>query len=365
MPIVRSGPGTISFKWKSPQMAYALILYCFTTSLVVTVGYERLRIFQTTKKFDDYIYAVIFIIFLAPHFWIPFVGWGVANEVATYKTMWAHFQVRFYRVTGVSLMFPKLRIMIIILFVGCVSLAVVILYSLSCLLDGFLLWHTIAYFHIITMINMNAALLYINARAVKEASHSLSACFKKDTSFDCNSTVVSEYRILWLNLSEILQALGNAYARTYTTFCLFLSINITIAAFGALSEIFDSGFSAKVVGMLILTIYCTTLLFIVCDCAEAASNVVAEEIQHTLLTLDLSKIEIQTRREIDHFISAIEINPPVICMKGYSKINRQLLTSLFSKIAVYLIVLVQFKLSIVEQNKYLANVLANHTSNKP
>ncbi|KNC33223.1 hypothetical protein FF38_06284 [Lucilia cuprina] len=45
--------------------------------------------------------------------------------------------------------------------------------------NGFLLWHTVAYFHIITMINMNAALLYINAKATISASNSLSARFEK------------------------------------------------------------------------------------------------------------------------------------------------------------------------------------------
>lgn len=44
---------------------------------------------------------------------------------------------------------------------------------------GFLLWHTSAYLHIITMINMNCALWYINCRAIKDASRSLSRDFKE------------------------------------------------------------------------------------------------------------------------------------------------------------------------------------------
>lgn len=47
------------------------------------------------------------------------------------------------------------------------------------LIVGFLLWHTTGYFHIITMINMNAALFYINSRAIKGASNSLSKSFKE------------------------------------------------------------------------------------------------------------------------------------------------------------------------------------------
>ncbi|KNC28428.1 hypothetical protein FF38_05542 [Lucilia cuprina] len=39
---------------------------------------------------------------------------------------------------------------------------------------------------------------------------------------ECSASVISKYRFLWLNLSELLQSLGNAYARTYSTLCIFI-----------------------------------------------------------------------------------------------------------------------------------------------
>ena len=93
MPITRSSPGRVTFSWKSFATIYAIFFYIVTTMIVLVVGYDRVLILQTTKKFDEYIYAILFVIFLVPHFWIPFVGWGVANHVAVYKTMWATFQV--------------------------------------------------------------------------------------------------------------------------------------------------------------------------------------------------------------------------------------------------------------------------------
>lgn len=50
------------------------------TVVVYYVGSERIRILGETKKFDEKIYAYIFVIFLIPHFWIPFVGWGKQND---------------------------------------------------------------------------------------------------------------------------------------------------------------------------------------------------------------------------------------------------------------------------------------------
>ncbi|KNC22006.1 hypothetical protein FF38_04516, partial [Lucilia cuprina] len=127
------------------------------------------------------------------------------------------------------------------------------------------------------------------------------------------------------------------------------SINITIGSYGAISEIFDSGFSYKVLGLIVLTIYCASLLFIVCNCAHNATAVIACGVQDTLLSANLLQMNIQAQKEIDLFISAIELNPPVVSMEGYGLINRKLLTSTISTITIYLIVLLQFKLSIISE----------------
>lgn len=213
MPIERSSPGKITFSWKSKASIYAFIFYTILTVNIIIVGNERIKVLHETKKFDDYIYGILFIIFLIPHFWIPFVGWvkleislkltllrifkGVANDVASYKTNWGSFQVRYYRVTGENLEFPRLKVMIVFISIGCLLCAVIFILSLSLLLDGFPLWQTSAYCetlhqlilialhfqiildHVMTMLNMNSALWYINSRGIKIASESLSRCFRK------------------------------------------------------------------------------------------------------------------------------------------------------------------------------------------
>ncbi|CAD7084266.1 unnamed protein product [Hermetia illucens] len=352
MPITRSGPGLVTFSWKSSATTYALIFYSLMTLVVLRIGYERVKILQTTKEFDEYIYAIIFILFLIPHFWIPFVGWGVAKKVAEYKTMWGHFQVRYYRVTNITLQFPKLKILIVILFVGCLICAVLFLLSLSSMLDGYPLWHTLAYYHIITMINMNCSLWYINSRAIKAASKGLSECFKRDITAECSSYMLSQYRFLWLNLSELLQMLGTAYARTYSTYIIFMSVNITIAIYGAFSDIFDHGeFSLKVGGLVVCTIYCSTLLFIFCDCSHKATLEVAQGVQDTLLSTNVLSIDMQAQKEVDLFIQAIEMNPAIVNLSGYGNVNRELLSSVVGTVAIYLIVLLQFKLTLIAQNQ--------------
>lgn len=145
MPIERSGPGLVTFSWKSLASIYALCFYVLMTVVVMIVGIERIKFFETTDKFDDQIYGIIFILFLIPHFWIPFVGWGVASDVASYKTNWASFQVRYYRVTGENLKFPRLKMLIAVISIGCLICAVLFIVSMSILLEGFPMWQTGAY----------------------------------------------------------------------------------------------------------------------------------------------------------------------------------------------------------------------------
>ncbi|KAK9875994.1 hypothetical protein WA026_011095 [Henosepilachna vigintioctopunctata] len=329
MPVQRK-TGKISFSWGSNIMIYAYFFYIFTTILVVMVGYERLDILLTkSKKFDEYIYSIIFIVFLIPHFWIPFVGWGVANEVCDYKNSWGTFQLSYYKVTGKNLQFPKLSILIVIISSGCLIVAVTFLLILSALLEGFTLYHTSAYIHIITMINMNCALWYINCRAIGNASDAFADSFEKDIKERCPAYLLAHYRVLWLSLSELLQKLGNAYARTYSTYCLFMMANITVSTYGFVSELVDHGlsFSFKEMGLIVDTVYCLMLLFIFCNCSHQASQGISYKVQNTLMSINLSTVDKACIKEIDLFLIAIKMNPPRVSLKGYTAVNRELLTS--------------------------------------
>ncbi|CAD6995443.1 unnamed protein product, partial [Ceratitis capitata] len=165
-----------------------------------------------------------------------------------------------------------------------------------------------------------------------------------------SSDVISKYRMLWLYLSELLQSLGNAYARTYSTYSIFMFINIVIAVYGAFAEIVDntdvSRDSYKEVGLIVDGLYCSTLLFIFCDCSHNATLGVAKGIQKVLLEIDVRHIDRKAKSEIDLFIFATEMNPAIVSLKGYVNVNRELITSFIATITVYLLVLIQFKFTL-------------------
>lgn len=106
-------------------------------------------------------------------------------------------------------------------------------------------------------------------------------------------------------------------------------VNITIAIYGVMSEIFDHGFgsSFKEVGLVVVVIYCSTLLFIFADCSHNATLLVAQGVQDTLLSINLLSVDRPTQGEIDLFIQAIEMNPAIVSLKGYAHVNREMLTS--------------------------------------
>lgn len=49
-------------------------------------------------------------------------------------------------------------------------------------------------------------------------------------------------------------------------------------------------------------------------------------LQDTLLHINLLNADQPTKKEIDLFIQAIEMNPAVVSLKGYTNVNRELLS---------------------------------------
>uniref|UniRef100_A0A2H4ZBF0 Gustatory receptor n=1 Tax=Anoplophora chinensis TaxID=217632 RepID=A0A2H4ZBF0_ANOCN len=125
--------------------------------------------------------------------------------------------------------------------------------------------------------------------------------------------------------------------------------NITIGIYGFTSEVLDHGitFSFKEMGLLVDSIYCMVLLYVFCDCSHQTSANIAEGVQLSLMNIKLNSVDVATTREVELFLKAIHLNPPKVSLQGYSVVNRELISSSVGTIAIYLIVLLQFKISLV------------------
>lgn len=339
---------------------WAYLIYGSETIIVCLVLHERLIKFisNTDQKFDEIIYNVIFMSILMPHFLLPFASWRNGAEVAIFKNMWTSFQMKYRKVTGSSIEFPILwRITWGLCFFswGC---SICIILSQYYLQPDFAFFHTFAYYHIIAMLNCFCSLWYINCTAFGLASRALSAELIDTLHSYKPAEKLAEFRNLWVDLSHMMQQLGKAYSNMYGIYCLVIFFTVIIATYGSLSEIIDHGLTFKELGLFIIVVYCMTLLFIICNEAHHASRRVGLNFQEILLNVNLTTVDIPTQKEVEMFLVAIDKNPPIMNLNGYANINRQLISSNVSFMATYLVVLMQFKLTLLRQTARKASIMA-------
>jgi gustatory receptor len=214
MPIMRSPKGVkmprTTFNWCSKAFIWAYIIYACETVIVITIGIERMKMFlsNTDKKFDEVIYNVIFMSFLLPHFLLPVASWRNGKEVAKFKNMWTSYQVRYLKVIGSPIVFPKLYPLTWTLCIIMWVLSIGIVVSQYFLQPDFQFTHTFAYYHIIAMLNGFCSLWYVNCTAFGITSKAFAKELRKCVSSVKPAKKLTEYRHLWVDLSHMMQQLG-------------------------------------------------------------------------------------------------------------------------------------------------------------
>lgn len=242
--------------------------------------------------------------------------------------------------------------------------SIAIVMSQFYLQSDFPLYNTFAYFHILAMLNCFCSLWFVNCTAFGVASHSLSTEVQNTLKNYKPAQKLAEYRHLWIDLSNMMQQLGKAYSNMYGIYCLVIFFTTIVSTYGALSEIIDHGITLKDLGLVIIVVYCMTLLFIICNEAHHASRRVGLYFQELLLDVNLTSVDIATQKEIEMFLIAIEKNPPTMNLNGYANINRQLISSNLSFMVSYLVILMQFKLTLLRQSAKKAAIAALQTNSE-
>ncbi|XP_047531083.1 gustatory and odorant receptor 22-like [Vanessa atalanta] len=354
MPIMRVHRQTqttkrTTYNWISKATLWAYLVWSLESIIVVKVGSERLANFQqnSNKRFDEVIYNIIFLSILIPHFLLPIASWRHGSEVAIFKNMWTHYQLKYLKITGTPIVFPNLYSLTWGLCIFSWALSFAVILSQNYLQDDFELWHSFAYYHIIAMLDGFCSLWYINCNAFGTASKGLAKNLHKALEAEHPALKLAQFRHLWVDLSHMMQQLGRAYSNMYGIYCMVIFFTTTISLYGSLSEILEHGLSYKEMGLFVIVGYCMTLLFIICNEAYHATRKVGLEFQMRLLNVNLGAIDRSTQREVEMFLVAIAKNPPIMNLDGFTNINRELFTANISFMSTYLIVLMQFKLTLL------------------
>lgn len=124
-----------------------------------------------------------------------------------------------------------------------------------------------------------------------------------------------------------MQQLGRAYSGMYAMFCILILLTTIVASYGCLAEILDHGLSEKEIGLFLITLYCMSILYIICNEAYHASRKMGPLVQERLLNTNFGKLDDDTQKEINMFLTAIDKNPPTMNLNGYTNVNRELITS--------------------------------------
>ncbi|KAK9874019.1 hypothetical protein WA026_002373 [Henosepilachna vigintioctopunctata] len=278
MPIERSGKGKTTYRWVSAAAIWAYTIYSAETIFVGIVFKERIMlILQGGKRFDEYIYGIIFLSIMIPHFLLPVGAWTNGSEVAIFKNMWTHFQLKYYQVTGTPIIFHNLGLITYSLCVVSWVTGILIMLAQYYLQDDMKLWHTFAYFHILAMLNCLCSLWFINCTAKGRVAGWLARNVEDALKLPNPADRLADYRDLWVDLSHMMQQLGRAYCGMYGLYCILILLTTIVATYGCLTEILDHGFSFKETGLFLIAFYCLTLLYIICNEAHHASRKMGPE----------------------------------------------------------------------------------------
>ncbi|KOB73874.1 Gustatory receptor [Operophtera brumata] len=266
MPIMRVPKNAQSaqrttYHWISKATLWAYLVWSLESIIVLKVGKERLQNFQSNsnKRFDEVIYNIIFLSILIPHFLLPIASWRHGPQVAIFKNMWTHYQLKYLKITGTPIVFPNLYSLTWGLCVFSWALSFAVILSQHYLQDDFELWHSFAYYHIIAMLDGFCALWYINCNAFGTASKGLAMNLHKALEAEHPALKLAQYRHL-------------AYSNMYGIYCMVIFFTTTISLYGVLSEVLERGLSYKELGLFVIVGYCMTLLFIICNEAYHASR---------------------------------------------------------------------------------------------
>ncbi|XP_050306137.1 gustatory and odorant receptor 22-like [Anthonomus grandis grandis] len=358
MPIERMKGKTV-FRWFSATTCWAYFIFGLETVFVSIVFKERLvLILKPGKRFDEYIYGVIFLSILIPHFLLPIGAWTNGCEVAKFKNMWTKFQYKYFKKTGTPIVFHNLGLITYSLCIFSWTIGIAIMLAQYYLQPDMLLWHTFGYYHILAMLNCLCSLWFINCTAKGRVAGWLAENLHTALQTKDSAKKLADYREMWIDLSHMMQQLGKAYSGMYALYCLLVLLTTIVATYGCLTEILDHGLSFKEAGLFVIAFYCFTLLFIICNEAHAASRKMGPEFRERLLNVNLAAVDQRTVQEVHMFLTAIDKNPPIMNLNGYANINRKLISSTITSAATYLVMLMQFRLSLM-RNAAIAARKAN------
>lgn len=349
LPITRPRPGVNQFQTTSPSMIYSFLVYCALISYVLYLTLHKVQIQRTAEgKFEEAVIEYLFTVYLFPMIAIPLL-WYETRKIAEVLNGWVGFEEVYRELSGHSLplkLYKKALIIAVVIPILSIG-AVIVTHTTMVHVQPMQL---VPYVFLEILTYMLGGYWYLLCEALSVCANILAEDFQQALRHNHPASKVAEYRALWLRISKLARATGFANTYTFTFVNLYLFLIITLSIYGLMSQI-SEGFGTKDIG-LALTAFCSVfLLFFICDEAHYASHNVRTNFQKKLLMVELSWMNTDTQTEVNMFLRATEMNPSQISLGGFFSVDRTLFKSLMATMVTYLVVLLQFQISIPDDSQ--------------
>ncbi|XP_026497405.1 gustatory and odorant receptor 24 [Vanessa tameamea] len=349
LPLTRTSPGRNQFQIASPSMLYSIICYVSLISYVLYLSLNKVQILRTAEgKFEEAVIEYLFTVYLFPMLVVPII-WYETRKIAGILNGWVDFEVCYKKLSGrilpVKLYRKALAIAVII---PILSTSSVIITHMT--MVHFKLMQILPYIFLEILTYILGGYWYLLCEILSVCASILAEDFQQALRHVGPAGKVAEYRALWLRLSKLARDTGIANCYTFTFVNLYLFLIITLSIYGLLSQI-SEGFGTKDIGLAVTACCSIFLLFFICDEAHYASHNVRTNFQKKLLMVELSWMNTDAQTEVNMFLRATEMNPSQISLGGFFDVNRHLFKSLLATMVTYLVVLLQFQISIPDDNQ--------------
>lgn len=314
-------------------------------------------------RFEEAVIAYLFLVNLLPVLIVPII-WYETKKIVRVLNNWNEFEVSY-----ISITFNKIIITVTfkVLYYNTsqralplnlstksliVAIGLPILTTISVVVTHVTMVHfqvsqVIPYCFLDTLTYMMGAFWFLECETLISSASILADDFQRALHHIGPAGMVANYRALWLRLSKLARDIGTGTCYTFTFINLYLFFIITLSIYGLMSQLSD-GFGIKDIGLFVTASCSICLLFFICDEAHSASQHVRTNFQKKLLMVELSWMNTDAQTEINMFLRATEMNPSDINLGGFFDVNRNLFKSLLTTMVTYLVVLLQFQISIPE-----------------
>ncbi|XP_066155927.1 gustatory and odorant receptor 24-like [Euwallacea fornicatus] len=350
LPVIQYGlVFTSAAKW----IIYSFLVLCSIMGFLIYLRYFNITITRNAEgRFEEAVVDYLFTVYLLPIV-VNLIAFYEARKQAEVLTQFVTFE-RIYTRTfrkriSLDMGTKPMIITSMLLMLGC-GIMVVTHFSMA---DN-VSYQVIPYCYVNVVTYIIGGAWYIYCDVIGTVATSIAEEFQVALRKTEHSERVADYRSLWMMLSKIIRNVGNAFGYQVTFLCLYLFFVITLTVYGLLSQI-QEGMGYKDIGLAITGISAVVMLYFICDEAHYASSCVRTYFQKKILLVELSFLSEDAQQEINMFLRATEMNPTDMCLCGFFDVNRNLFKSLLATMVTYLVVLLQFQISIPAGDGELGN----------